>query len=100
MLDILETIHKESSLGFEKINFGVVVNGLYTTLDLTLEQIKQDFGSSLEIEPLSTARAYKDLLINDDVFYEKLSLLEEVISERRQKRCMKVINSIIMRLTL
>lgn len=86
LLDILETIHKESPFGFEKNkNFGVVVNGLYTTLDLTLEQIKQDFGSDLQIEPLSTARAFKDLLINDDVFYEKLSLLEELISEEDKK---------------
>ena len=86
LLDILETIYSQSPFGFEKNkNFGVVVNGLYTTLDLTLEQIKHDFGSDLQIEPLSTARAFKDLLINDDVFYEKLSLLEEVISEEDKK---------------
>ncbi len=52
LLDILKTIHKESPFGFEKNkNSAVVVNGLYTTLDLTLEQIKQDFGSHLQIEP-------------------------------------------------
>jgi len=82
LLDILQTIHKESPFGFEKNkNSAVVVNGLYTTLDLTLEQIKQDFGSHLQIEPLSTVRAYKDLLINDDVFNEKLSLLTQPLSD-------------------
>lgn len=82
LLDILQTIHKESPLGFEKNKtFGVVVNGLYTTLDLSLEQIKQDFGSHLCIEPLSTARAYHDLLINDDIFYEKLSSFSQPLSE-------------------
>lgn len=86
LLDILETIYKDAPFGFEKNkNFGVVVNGLYTTLDLTLEQIKKDFGTDLLIEPLSTSRAYKDLLINDDVFYEKLSLLYDEITDDVKK---------------
>lgn len=86
LLDILETIYKDAPFGFEKNkNFGVVVNGLYTTLDLTLEQIKKDFGSDLLIEPLSTSRAYKDLLINDDAFYDKLSLLYDEVTDDVKK---------------
>lgn len=86
LLDILETIYKDAPFGFEKNkHFGVVVNGLYTTLDLTLEQIKKDFGSDLQIEPLSTSRAYKDLLVNDDVFYEKLSLLYDEVTDDVKK---------------
>ncbi len=82
LLDILNTIHNDAPLGFEKNkNFGVVVNGLYTTLDLTLEEIKKDFGSTLVIEPLNQALSYKDLLIKEDAFYEKLSLLETPLSD-------------------
>lgn len=81
LLDILQTINNDAPLGFEKKqNFGVVLNGLYTTLDLTLEQIKKDFGTDLIIEPLNQSLAYKDLLIKEDSFYEKLELLDNPLS--------------------
>ncbi len=77
LLEILQEINEESNFGFEEDeNFGVVVNGIYTTLSLSVEQIKKDFGDILQIEPLSTKRAYKDLLINEDDFYDKLLLLK------------------------
>lgn len=84
LLDILQTINKESEFGFENsLESAVVVNGLYTTLGLTLKQIKKDFGKCLQIDPLSNRSAYKDLLINDDVFYEKLTLLNDLSNEDR-----------------
>jgi len=84
LLDILETIHKQTPFGFEnKLESGVVVNGLFTTLNLSLEQIKKDFGRSLQIDPLSGNRSYKDLLINEDPFYEKLALLENLSDEEK-----------------
>lgn len=82
LLDILQTIHTENPLGFEaNESFGVVVNGVYTTLNLSIEAIKKDFGCDLQIEPLSIKRAYSDLLINQDDFYEKLETLSAFITE-------------------
>ncbi len=78
LLDVLKTINEESSFGFDDDeNCGIVVNGIYTTVALSLEQIKKDFGDIIKLEPLSIRRAYKDLLINEDDFYDKLALLEE-----------------------
>lgn len=77
LLDVLKTIHKDEAFGFNPhIDFGVVLNGLYTTLDIELETIKKEFGVELQIEPVNIKRVYKDLLINEDDFNEKFKLLE------------------------
>lgn len=86
LLDILQTIHAETPLNFEaKESFGVVVNGVYTTLNLSIESIKKEFGKTLEVEPLSIKRAYSDLLINEDDFYEKFEALSAFTTEADKK---------------
>lgn len=77
LLDVLKTIHKDEAFGFNPhIDFGIVLNGFYTTLDIELQTIKKEFGTTLQIEPVSIKRVYKDLLINEEDFNEKFKLLE------------------------
>ena len=78
LLDVLNTIAKDESVSYEaKEEFLVCVNGLYTNLGLTIEQIKADFGNEITIEPISIRRAKNDLLINEDDFNEKFDLLSK-----------------------
>ncbi|WP_419769348.1 MAG: DUF5644 domain-containing protein [Candidatus Marinarcus sp.] len=86
LLDILKTIKSERNFGFEeKEDFAIVLNGLYTTLKTSVEAIKNDFGKDLTIEPISIKRSYKDLLINEDDFNDKLNLIEEYITDENKK---------------
>ena len=86
LLDILNTIDKEASFGYEKsLDFGVVLNGLYTDLSISIKEIVDDFGTEVIIEPLSIKRASKDLLIDTKDFEEKLRLLDFIIDEEDKK---------------
>ncbi|NQY95179.1 MAG: DUF5644 domain-containing protein [Campylobacteraceae bacterium] len=86
LFDIFKSIYKEDEFSYEEnLNFGIVVNGLYTDLSLSINDIKNDFGLDLIIEPLSIKRAYDDLLINTDDFEKKLEVLNFIIDEYDKK---------------
>jgi len=86
LLDVLETMNKDEKFGFENdLNFGIVLNGLYTDLSITLEEIKKDFGTDLVIEPLSIRRSYDDLLIDTKDFEEKINVLDFIIDEEDKR---------------
>jgi len=67
------------------LNFGIVLNGLYTDLSVTIDEIKNDFGTDLVIEPLSIRRAHTDLLIDTKDFEEKISILDFIVDEEDKK---------------
>ena len=86
LLDILQTLNKEDEFNYkENLDFGIVVNGLYTDLSLSIYEIKNDFGLDLVIEPLSIKRAYNDLLINTQDFEDKLQLLNFIVDDDDKK---------------
>lgn len=86
LLDILNTIHQDEEFGYENdLNFGVVLNGLTTNVSITIDEIKNDFGNDLVIEPLSIKRSFNDLLIDSKDFEEKLELLDFIIDEDDKK---------------
>jgi len=86
LLDIFKTMNKEDEFSHEDdLNFGVVVNGLYVDLSLSISDIKKDFGTDLVIEPLSIKRACNDLLINSKDFENKLKILNFIIDEEDKK---------------
>jgi len=86
LLDILKTMNEEEEFSFEDdLNFGVVLNGLYTDLSVSIDNIKADFGTDLVIEPLSIRRAHSDLLIDTKDFEEKINLLDFIIDEEDKK---------------
>ena len=82
ILDILKTINKFAKLGFKDCeDFDLVINGIYVKASITLNEIVENFGKELTIEPISIRRANNDLLIDDNDFKDKLKVLKEFIDE-------------------
>ncbi|WP_072682491.1 DUF5644 domain-containing protein [Arcobacter sp. LA11] len=82
LLDILNGINNENPFGYRNSkNFNVVINGIYTNVTITLEELTENFGTDLTIEPISIRRAHTDLLINDADFQERLAVLSEFVED-------------------
>jgi len=82
LLDILNTINNEQTFGYENCeNFDLVVNGVYAKASITINELVENFGKELTIEPVSIRRAHTDLLINEDDFNKKVSILTEFIDQ-------------------
>jgi len=83
LLDIFNTMNEEEPFAFENdLNFGVVLNGLYTDLSISIDDIKNDFGAELTIEPLSIRRSCNDLIIDTKDFEEKVQILDFITDEQ------------------
>jgi len=81
LLDILNKIDEDHPLSYEKDEKAyVVINGIYTSVMTSSKQLKENFGKDIKIEPLSIRRACNDLLINEDDFNEKLSILKPFLT--------------------
>jgi succinate dehydrogenase/fumarate reductase-like Fe-S protein len=78
LIDLLKDIKKSDKL----VNFStdknsyIVVNSQIVKLDTLVSEVTAKFGSSLQLEPLSTKRAKNDLSINNSDFKEKLSIFD------------------------
>lgn len=71
---------------FEKNeNAFVLINNKPFKLNTPLNKILQNEGYELKIEPLSTKRAVKDLIINKDDFYDRFKLISHLVSEEDRK---------------
>lgn len=82
LLDILNTINNDATFGYENDeNFDLVINGVYVKASITLNEIVENFGKELTIEPVSIRRAHSDLLINDDDFTQKIEILDEYVTD-------------------
>lgn len=56
----------------------VKINGVVTPINLEFDKIVNRFGNELEISPLSTKRAIKDLIINDGDFWAKFEPFKNI----------------------
>ena len=82
LLDILNTINNENPFGYENDeNFDLVVNGTYLKASTKVEDLVENFGKDLTIEPISVRRAGNDLIINENDFKQKLNILNDFTSE-------------------
>jgi len=82
LLDILNTINNEQTFGFENCeNFDLVVNGVYAKASITLEQLVENFGKELTIEPISIRRVHTDLLIDQADFDKKVTILSSFMDK-------------------
>lgn len=82
LLDILRALNQEDKFGFyDSLNFDLVVNQKYTNTSVLVEDLIEKFGNELVIEPISTKRVYKDLLINEDDFIDKLEIFSEFLDK-------------------
>lgn len=77
LLDIFNTLNEENKFSYKKCeDFLVCVNGVYTTLKVSIDTLVKNFGKDLIIEPLSIRRAGRDFIINTDDFKEKFKILK------------------------
>lgn len=74
---------EDLSFDYPKDEFAAIkLNGkaLFTTL--SIDEVVTSFGKSLTLEPLSTKRVVKDMIINDDDFYESFDLLDALVTAK------------------
>ncbi|MDD3056590.1 MAG: hypothetical protein PHE16_12015 [Aliarcobacter sp.] len=91
ILDILNTINKTAKLGFEKnSDFDLVINGVFVKTSITLEEVVANFGEEIIIEPISIRRACNDLLIDDNDFREKITILKDLAQEEDKLEYLKL----------
>ncbi len=91
ILDILNTINKNTKLGFENTtDFDLVINGVFVKASITLEEVVKNFGKELTIEPISIRRAYDDLLIDETDFKEKIKILKDLALEEDKLEYLKL----------
>ncbi|MDD4329957.1 MAG: hypothetical protein PHD79_08370 [Aliarcobacter sp.] len=91
ILDILNTINKTAKLGFEKnSDFDLVINGVFVKASITLEEVVANFREEITIEPISIRRACNDLLIDDNDFREKITILKDLAQEEDKLEYLKL----------
>ena len=91
ILDILNSINKTAKLGFEKnSDFDLVINGVFVKASITLEEVVANFGEEITIEPISIRRACNDLLIDDNDFREKITILKDLAQEEDKLEYLKL----------
>ena len=87
LLDLLNNINNEHPFEYKNCEgFCVALNGIYTTVDVTIEKLVENFGKDLTVEPMSIRRSHTDLLINDADFRERLSILSKFTSNEDIKK--------------
>ncbi len=74
---LLEVQNLENFFDFRKTNTMLQINGVSIKGSLSIAKAVELFGSSWTMEPISTFRAVKDLIIDDSDFIEKHKVLEE-----------------------
>lgn len=81
LYDLLLSMYLSEEFEYVKdIKSSLVVNGIFMDLSTSLEEIVNNFGTDLIIEPLSSKRSYKDLLIDDIDFKNSFEILQGFIT--------------------
>ena len=85
--ELLEII-KEDEVSFEfpkGENAAIKVNGLSIFTNEKIDTIVDNFGKDLQLDPLDTKRATKDLSINDDDFKASFDILDAYVDAHDKK---------------
>lgn len=91
LLDVLNTINKNETFGFtNSSDFDLVVNQVFVKASISLEEIVENFGKELIIEPISIRRVYKDLLIDEADFIDKIKILKDLVHEEDKEEYLKL----------
>ena len=82
--DLLAAIKTEdATFGYPQMHkVALKVNQRALFSDVTLDTLIKTYGKSLTLEPLSTKRVVKDLVINVDDFYQRFDLLKAFVDEK------------------
>ena len=90
---LLEIASREYLFAFQKTNTAVQINGVSIKGTVTIAKAVELFGRDWTIEPISTFRAKKDLIIDDGDFLEKYALLEQFGDEEDFKHYKSLIRT-------
>ena len=85
--DLLAAI-KDDEKSFEYpagVNAAIKINGKSLFTDVKIADIKKFFGKELQLDPLSSKRAEKDLYINLDDFEAKFDILDAFVDASDRK---------------
>ncbi len=81
LLDVFKTINSDEPFNFVDCDKSIVaINGTYTHLDISVDEIKKSFGKDIIIDPASIRRAKNDFMLNEDDFNEKFDILSQFAS--------------------
>ena len=72
-------------------NAAIQISGVNLFTNVKIDDIVKNFGTELTLMPMSEKRALKDLIVNDDDFYEKFDLLDPFIDSTDKKRFKELI---------
>jgi len=72
-------------------NAAIQISGINLFTNVKIDDIVKNFGTELILMPMSEKRALKDLIVNDDDFYEKFDLLDPFIDSVDKKRFKELI---------
>lgn len=74
---------QDVSFGYPQSELAALkINGKALYATATLEEVVEHFGKELILEPLSTKRVTKDMIINDNDFYASFDLLEPYVDSK------------------
>ncbi len=83
---------QDVSFGYPVGEYAAIkINGKALFTNVLLEDIVEDFGKVLSLEPLSTKRVTHDMIINDDDFYESFDLLDPLVNAKDKPAFQKYI---------
>ncbi len=92
-IDTTKTVYELlAQIQNEEVNFdypkgslsALKINGKALFSDALLKGVIEHFGKSLTLEPLSSKRVTKDLIINTDDFYQKFDLLDAYVDGKER----------------
>jgi len=72
-------------------NAAIQISCVNLFTNVKLDDIVKNFGTELTLMPMSEKRALKDLIVNDDDFYEKFDLLDPFIDSTDKRRFKELI---------
>ncbi len=86
--DLLSVIKEEDRLFDypQGKNAAIQISGKNLFTNVKISDIVKNFGTELTLMPMSEKRASKDLIVNDDDFYEKFDLLDPFVDSSDKKR--------------
>lgn len=76
---LLEILNSKEEFGFEE-NCNLKINNLYLNSSELLGGVLEKLGNELRIEPISTYRSTKDLIINNSDYVEKTNILSKYLN--------------------
>ena len=80
--ELLELINSKEEFGFEQA-CNLKINNIFLSSKEILGEVIEKLGTDLKIEPISTYRSVKDLIIDNSDFVEKTNILADYLTQEQ-----------------